>query len=139
MACLNTYVMPLQLYHLKLKSYLNHNKCKTPMYYYTGQRKGQILHTRLRTNCSSLNLCLFQKNIVQSPLCSCGEVESTDHFLLRCNLYQIPRTELLNKVRPLCTATTEILLNGNPSISIENNMYIFEAVQTFILKSGRFN
>ena len=43
-----------------------------PKYYYTGNRKLQVLHTRLRTNCSSLNHDLFLKNITDSPLCRCG-------------------------------------------------------------------
>ena len=46
-----------------------HDTHSIPIYYYTGYRKAQILHTRLRTNCSCLNLTLFQKNIVDSPLC----------------------------------------------------------------------
>ena len=32
-------------------------------YFYIGDRRLQMLHTRLRTNCSSLNQDLFRKNI----------------------------------------------------------------------------
>ena len=52
------------------------------LFYYTGDRKSQILHTRLRTNCIGLNISLYQKNIVDSPMCNCGAVESTDHYML---------------------------------------------------------
>lgn len=45
------------------KSYLKKDKRNIPKHYYTGTRKAQILHTRLRTNCSSLNLDFFLKNI----------------------------------------------------------------------------
>ena len=48
---------------------LNKDKQLVPTYYYTGNRSAQILHTRLRTNCSSLNFYLFTKNVIDSPLC----------------------------------------------------------------------
>ena len=40
---------------------LTKDKEQTPKYYYTGSRRLQILHTRLRTHCSALNLDLFLK------------------------------------------------------------------------------
>ena len=51
-----------------------------PRYYYHGNRKPQILHSRLRTGCSALNLDLFTKNITNSPLCSCGSIENSQHY-----------------------------------------------------------
>ena len=120
------------------KRSLNSARSPPPSYYYTGDRRSQILHTRLRTNCSPLNLPLFQKNIVASPLCTCGEIESTDHFLLRCNLYNDIRVELLSNIRPLCTVTTELLLFGNPNLPIAQNSFIFKHVQKYIKDSKRF-
>ena len=49
------------------KNYLNRNRTSIPKYFYTGNRKTQILHTRLRTKCSSLNSDLYSKNITESP------------------------------------------------------------------------
>ena len=49
------------------KNYLNRDFTPVPKYYLTGNLKSQILHTRLRTNCSSLNNDLFLKNISESP------------------------------------------------------------------------
>ena len=43
------------------KNYLNRDFTPFPKYYLTGNRKSQIVHTRLRTNCSSLNSDLFLK------------------------------------------------------------------------------
>ena len=43
-----------------------------PKYHYTGNRKLQVLHTRLRTNFSSLNHDLFLKNITDSTLYRCA-------------------------------------------------------------------
>ena len=62
------------------KRCLNQNKRTVPSHFYVGHRKLQILHTRLRTKCSSLNYDLFIKNIVDSPLCRCGKVENAEHF-----------------------------------------------------------
>ena len=46
------------------KNRLNRNRMIIPRYYYVGDRKLQVLHTRLRTKCSSLNYDLFLKNTV---------------------------------------------------------------------------
>ena len=48
-----------------------------PKYYNIGSRKGQILHARLRMNCSSLKHHLFIKNIEVNSVCECGEIETT--------------------------------------------------------------
>ena len=41
------------------KYFLKKDNKPVPKYYFYGKRKTQILHTRLRTGCSSLNLDLF--------------------------------------------------------------------------------
>ena len=69
-----------------------------PKYYYTGNRKLQILHTRLRTNCSSLNHDLFLKNITDSPLCRCGGIENVEHFFMSCPLYLNQRADLITSI-----------------------------------------
>ena len=58
---------------------LTKDKEQTPKYYYTGSRRLQILHTRLCTHCSALNLDLFLKNVSETPLCSCGSIEDSQH------------------------------------------------------------
>ena len=45
------------------KRQISRNKTTVPKYFYTGSRKLQNLHTRLRTGCSSLNYDLFVKSI----------------------------------------------------------------------------
>ena len=54
-----------------IKSNLQHQNNTKAIYYYIGTRLGQILHASLRMQCSSLNLHLFRKNIVNSPFCQC--------------------------------------------------------------------
>ena len=60
------------------KIFLNKDRIPVPKHYYRGNLKFQILHTRLRTSCSSLNLHLFIKNISDSPLCSCVALRTTN-------------------------------------------------------------
>ena len=67
---------------LSFKQQLKKNNIKVPVYYSSGNRLLQIHHTRLRTKCSSLNQHLHSKNIINDPLCACGSVETTHHFLL---------------------------------------------------------
>ena len=64
------------------KYQLNKHKKPPPMYFHAGTRKGQILHTRIRMECCSLNSHLYSKNIINSPPCSCGGFESAYHFFL---------------------------------------------------------
>ncbi|MES9994334.1 MAG: reverse transcriptase family protein [Candidatus Thiodiazotropha sp.] len=109
-----------------------------PKYYYTGSRKAQVLHTRLRTNCSSLNLHLFLKNITESPLCRCGSIENTEHFFLYCRYYQEQRDELLSVVMPYQIPTVNLFLYGDKNLSQQTNKVIFESVQKFIIGTKRF-
>lgn len=40
---------------LSFKSFQARNKTKVPKHFYTGKRYWQVMHTRIRTNCSALN------------------------------------------------------------------------------------
>ncbi|MEW8545561.1 MAG: reverse transcriptase family protein [Candidatus Thiodiazotropha sp.] len=115
---------------------LNRNIIQPPKYYNSGSRIGQILHTRLRLGCSSLNSDLYRKNIVDSPSCSCGGFESAYHFFYICPKY----TQLRNTcfTDELQTLNTNQLLFGMPNATIEENKLLFAKVQDFIVKSKRF-
>ena len=69
------------------KYFLKKEKKQVPKYYYHGNRKSQILHTRLRTGCSSLNLDLFLKNITDTPLCKCGSIENAQHYFVIADFF----------------------------------------------------
>ncbi|MES9993744.1 MAG: reverse transcriptase domain-containing protein, partial [Candidatus Thiodiazotropha sp.] len=120
------------------KGFLNKDTITVPKHFYVGNRKAQILHTRLRTNCSSLNLDLFLKNIVESPMCQCGSIENAQHYFFHCRYYQAQRTELLNSVSQYQTPSLRLLLYGDVSLSLQTNTVIFSKVHKFILDSKRF-
>ena len=50
------------------------------MYFFVGDRRPQVLHTRLRTKCSALNYEIHLKNLTDTPLCRCGNIETSEHF-----------------------------------------------------------
>ena len=62
------------------------NLSKPPKYFNVRTRLGQILHARLRMQCSTLNADLYRKNIVNSPSCQCGGFENAQHLFLSCPL-----------------------------------------------------
>ena len=122
----------------EFKSLLNMDKIRTPNHFYTGDRKAQVLHTRLRTECSALNQDLFSKGVVDSPLCRCGLIENAHHFFFACPHYQTIRIDLFNSVSHLCSLSLKNLLYGDESLSTDTNSKIFLEVQKFIIKSKRF-
>ena len=119
------------------KNYLS-KKTKVEKYYYHGDRFEQSVHARLRTQCSSLNQHLFMKNIIDSPLCRCGEIESTMHYFFKCPQYTNIRTDLINSLSNICTLTTDVLLFGNRSSTYDVNIKIFDCVHRYIRESKRF-
>lgn len=120
------------------KRLLNSNNSKVPKYYYTGNRRNQILHARLRTNCSSLAHDLFSKNIINSPSCACGQVETTSHYFFHCPRHANFRRDLEDAVTIHSTFTLNTLLFGDQSLSNEQNLDIFSAVHQYISRTKRF-
>ena len=109
-----------------------------PHFVYVGSRLGHIFHARIRMGCSALNSDLFRKNIVNSPRCTCGAIETPTHYLLNCPNYIMPRqrhTFGLNLPIPL---STELLLVGSNELTINQNTEFFLSVQKFILSKTRF-
>lgn len=119
------------------KSYLTRNSQRTPKYFYSENRKLQILHTRLRTKCSSLNYHLFLRNISPTPLCDCGQVESNYHFFFECPFYNAQRHILFNNLQEF-DIDLDVLLFGNSDLSDNDNAIIFSNVQSYIANTKRF-
>ena len=120
------------------KTFLKKDLQSVPTYYYCGSRKAQILHARLRTGCSSLNMDLFHKNITESPLCRCGSIEDTQHYFFHCRFYQGPCNTLLNACTTYQNPSLSLLLFGSSTLSLEANIAILEHVHKYILDTKRF-
>ena len=97
------------------KTRINRETVAVPKYFYDGNRKTRILHTRLCTHCSSLNMLLFSNNITDSPLCGYDAVENASHFF-SCPLYNAQRISLLNDVSQYQPKSLKLLLYGNASL-----------------------
>ena len=100
----------------------------------------QISHTRLRTECSSLNHHLFRRNLVQNPYCLCGEIEDNKHFLLTFPRHTQIRAEMVLSIQQKINVelSTDVLLLGTDAVSDEVNTSIFKAVQKYIKFSKVF-
>ena len=109
---------------------------KPPNYYKSGTRKGQILHARLRMACSSLKHHLYLKNIEENPYCTCGRIETTEHFLLHCTNFINQNNELVHSLNVPLTA--KLLLYGDKEKNFDFNRDLFMKVQNFIIKTKRF-
>jgi hypothetical protein len=111
---------------------------KRPSYYYIGSRLAQVLHARLRMDSSSLNVHLFLRNLADNPNCTCGQTETTAHFLLQCRNYSVIRDTTINSFNLLVPITAKLLFYGSTDITDEHNTLIFTKVQNYILDSKRF-
>ena len=108
----------------------------SPIYFDTIQlsRESQILHARIRLECSSLNHHLFQKNLISSSLCTCGLPE-TSHFLLFCTNVDLLRQRYLSVLPHRLSLS--LLLNGDPNEQDVVNSIIFKHVQLYIMATKR--
>ena len=120
------------------KRSINESSVIVPKYYNSGKRRFQVLHTRLRTNCSALNNDLFLKRICDSPHCRCGAIENAFHFFLNCPQYARQRADLIHNVSQHITASLRVLLFGDSTLSTQTNTTIFEAVHKYTRDSKRF-
>ena len=115
-----------------------------------GSKRGNILHTRLRLNASSLKAHRFSFGHTASPQCLCGyKSEDTTHFLLHCLHYDTFRKELYKSLTLVMTHNfkdlllkeqTNILLNGPQGTTNQTtSSKVALAIQTFIIKTNRFS
>ena len=120
----------------EFKRKLSEHIIKPPNYFNYGKRVVQIHHARLRLECSALKQHLFKKNLVDSPLCTCGIPETSKHFLLDCPNYHQERTRTLSE---FLRFPVKSLLFGDSRRPEDENIQIFEAVHRYIILTGRFD
>ena len=111
----------------------------TPPHYFIGERKPNIIHSRLRLSMSDLNYDLFTRHLSENYECSCGSPrEDATHFLLACPKFYNERKVTIDILPPVAKNIRN-LLQGNTDFSVSFNKYIFLTVQEFIVLSGRFD
>ena len=83
---------------MAFKRHINNNITNQPNFFFVGKSLGQIYYARLKTKCSSVCENLYSKNILDNPLCTCGAIEDTNHFLLKCNRFSRQTQEMMDTV-----------------------------------------
>ena len=111
---------------------------------------GLKLLTRLRVNFSHLREHKFRHNFLDTlnPLCSCSlEIESTNHYLLRCPFYTDIRKTLLDNIIDIIGSIlnlsedklVNLLLYGDDVYSSEQNATVLKNTIAFLKSSERFD
>ena len=109
--------------------------------FYVGDRRSQVLHTRIRVKNSDLNKDLEQRNIKPDAKCDCGNpLEDASHYLLSCPDHNVQRAEMIRQLHQIqiFNINTDILLYGDDNMTEEINSKIIQVVQNFIKQSKRF-
>ena len=124
-----------------------------PVWYYTGKKRPNLLLTRLRLNNSHLYADLYRCNLASDPSCSCGyRNEDRIHYLMDCPSYVVFRDELFCTIRDEISPNVDahmlpindknyfvnLLLFGSTEYDVRTNINISNAVQTFVIRTGRF-
>ena len=113
---------------------------KVPCYFLVGDRRTNILLTRIRNMCSCLNADLNRVNLTDSPVCKCGNpCEDAYHFLMECPNYTRYRTILFDKLRNFEPLNVVKLLFGDFNLNVNDNNIILLSVQEYIKATKRFN
>ncbi len=87
----------------------------------------------------------YRIGIANNDLCTCGEVEDCNHYLLECGSNLVSKVKMLDNITNLLEANNldididvRLFLYGSEDLSYESNCSIFGYVQTFIGESKRF-
>ena len=114
-----------------------------------GSRFGNAIHTQLRLGRSQLNDHLFSVRLSPTTKCLCGNLETTEHFLHDCFLYDVERKILHSELPGVLEKRldkysrrelTHILLYGEYSENPEkyqHNKILFRYVQKFLIQTKR--
>ena len=146
-----TSIVLLQPFKSALAHHLFPNR--PPVYWCAGERMSVINHTRLRMGHSTLNAHLASHGLGESPTCECGHArEDVNHFLFLCPQFAAHRPPLIAALDEAIAsisskaniqiqgprAKVNLLLNGSPLLSVNENLSLLNSVQLFIFKSQRF-
>ena len=114
-------------------------------------RQGLKYIFQLRVGQSLLKSHEKSRNFIDTPSdwCECNSApESKYHYLLQCDLFHVPRIELINSITSIVSPynLVDVIVNqeiylyyGHRSISCENNRKIIICTITYIKETGRFD
>ena len=114
---------------------------KIPDYTNVGERKYNIMLTRIRHRSSSLKADLYGVNIIPSHACSCGApIEMQTTIFFECPLYINQRNNFFINLDRLQIndADVAVLTTGSPSYDENINISVIQFAIKFIKDSQRF-
>lgn len=123
----------------ELKAHLRRNRPPCNPFFLLGRRTLNITLARIRMKCSELNEHLYNMHILESPLCQCGEVETSLHYFFHCPYYHTFRLRLQRNFNSLeIDFTLNSILHGDEhQVSMHANM--IESIDTFMTATNRFS
>ena len=123
----------------QFKRLLSLNDVKVPQLYYSVNRFTEIIHCKIRLEISDLNNHLYQRHLRENSICDCGfQIENAQHFFFDCPLHQQARRQSILSIPNFYTLPLETLTHGDIRKSSDDNKFIFDMVQKFIVLSNRF-
>jgi len=105
-----------------------------------GTRHEQTILSRLRCGTNNLNASKAKFNLLASPLCACGEIETVHHFLLRCPMHESYRTVMIKAIRTFWKGyiNDELLLGvASPKLNMAQSAMVVTVVATFVRSTKR--
>ena len=125
----------------EIKSELRKQTSKVNDFLSIGDRKYNIIRTRIRHSCSSLKTDLQRINVVPHLICDCGiDIENAGHYFFFCTQYNGHRDNLFSALNfiPFVYLDLHVLLNGGPVFNYELNKRAILAVMKYIKDTCRF-
>lgn len=93
----------------------------------------------MRNNCSNLNSDLYLNHLRPDRICSCGHVnEDAIHYFFESENYTYHRVLMFRETRSLHPLSLNYLLFGKPTLTNKQTSRLFQAVQWYIRRTGRF-
>ena len=100
--------------HEKLKQTLEKEFPKTNKLFSHGRRKINIIHSRIRMGCSSLNAHLYNYHVTENSSCACGDPnEDSFHFFFACPRFIIHRDALQKSIGGITKCSIRTVLYGS--------------------------
>ena len=115
------------------------NKAK-PEHWPWSNHKSRIVETaitKLRIGHVGLRSHLFRINKSDTELCDCGQIETVDHYLLYCPLYQTQRRELSENLKTLSVPMTRKNLLGGGNFEAPRQFNVQSHFTSFLLSTGK--
>ena len=112
-----------------------------PKLYFSGERKYDILHARLKNKCSNLNHDLCTNHISLTKKCACNaNYETTFHYFFECVNYTNEKMTMMISLHQFSFQTDlKTILFGDSMLTDEQNDILFSIIQTFINHTNRFS